>query len=253
MIVKRRKSLLLLIAALALTGAVICAAAQNKVTTRPAEKKVQDSGAKAASTNASPHAETDATEADAPHYSYEFEQPEFAVHHIKLEHDGRGRGQVLFERRTDSEPIVEPLQLSEAALQRINALWEALHFLDSDTNYQSSKSFANIGTTRLRMTRGKRERTAEFNYSHDRDAFALADEYRRAAEQVMFVFEIEVARENQPLDAPKLLSRLDTAVTRGGLSDPQQLIPLLRELNTDERLPLIARNQAGRLLKRLEK
>ena len=251
MIVKGSKILSLIIAALALPGAAICAAAQNKVTARPAEQKRAPAETHTARpADASSPAQPDA---DAPHYSYEFEQPDFTVYHIKIEHDARGRGRILFERRTDSEPIVEPFQLSEAALARINALWAALNFLDSDANYQSPKPIPSIGITRLRMTSGKRERTAQFNYSHDRDAFALANEYRRAAEQVMFVFEIEVARENRPLDAPQLLNRLELMVTRDALSDARQLIPLLRELNTDERLPLIARNQAARLLKKLEK
>jgi hypothetical protein len=239
----------LIVAALALPGAALCAVAQNKTTPRPVERQTSKPPATTAS---DPSARTE-TDMDAPRYVYEFEQPDFIIYHIRIEHDAAGRGRILFERRTDAEPITEPFQLSEAALGRVSALWKALNFLDSNAVYQSPKALPNIGTTRLRMTHGGRERTAEFNYSHDRDASALANEYRRAADQVMFVFEIEVARESQPLNAPKLMSRLDVMITRGGLSDAQQLIPLLRELNTDERLPLIARNHAGRLLKKLEK
>lgn len=263
MIVKRHYTLTpMIMAALAFPGAAIRTAAQNKVTARPTESKAPatrpvnttititpiDNASTAAASSSKA-----AAAADAPRYFYEFEQPDSSVYHIKIEHDATGRGQIQFERRTDAEPIVEPVQLSQTALGRINSLWKALNFLDSTVDYQSPKPITSIGTTRLRMTSGRRERTAAFNYSHDRDAFALANEYRRAADQAMFVFEIEVARENQPLDAPHLLSRLETMVARGGLSDPRQLIPLLRELNTDERLPLIARNQSARLLKKIEK
>ena len=38
----------------------------------------------------------------------------------------------------------------------------------------------------------------------------------------------------------------------GGVSDPQQLIPLLKDLSTDERVPLITRNTAGKILKKVE-
>ena len=69
----------------------------------------------------------------------------------------------------------------------------------------------------------------------------------------MLVFELGVALENQPLEMPKLLGRFERLVEIGGLSDPQQLIPLLRELGEDERVPLVARNHAGRLLKKLQK
>jgi hypothetical protein len=58
---------------------------------------------------------------------------------------------------------VEPLELSTAALARINASWQALRFLDSDTNYQSNKQFPHLGTMRIGMQRGERKRVAEFN------------------------------------------------------------------------------------------
>jgi hypothetical protein len=46
---------------------------------------------------------------------------------------------------------------------------------------------------------------------------------------------------------------LESLLKRDGLSDPHQLIPLLKDLSTDEHLPLIARNHALRLLKKIEK
>ena len=186
-------------------------------------------------------------------YSYEFKQPEFLVSRILVEHDQDGRGRVSFERKGNIEMIVEPLELSAPALARIRALWDSLRFLDSEEDYQSDRQFRHLGTVRLHMARGGRERTAEFNWTSNREAASLASEYRRAADQTMFVFDITVARESQPLEAPKLMDKLDFLLSRGGLSDPQQLVALLRDLNTDERIPLIARNHAGRLLKKIEK
>jgi hypothetical protein len=57
----------------------------------------------------------------------------------------------------------------------------------------------------------------------------------------------------QPLNAPQLLNEMETLLTRDGLSDPYQLVPLLTELKTDEHIPLIARNHADRILKKIEK
>src|SRR5688572_4237884 len=56
---------------------------------------------------------------DAVKYSYEFSQPKFVVKHVVLEHDANGRGTVTFERLNEDTPIVEPLELSPAALERI--------------------------------------------------------------------------------------------------------------------------------------
>jgi hypothetical protein len=103
------------------------------------------------------------------------------------------------------------------------------------------------------MTRGERTRTAEFNWTHDPNAEALVKEYRRAADQAIFIFDINLSRENLPLNAPKLMDQLESLLKMNGLSDPQQLVPLLRELYMDERIPLIARNHAERLLKKIEK
>ncbi len=67
------------------------------------------------------------------------------------------------------------------------------------------------------------------------------------------MFDLKLAREMQPLNAPGLMDEMEWDLTRGELSDPYQLVPLLKDLLTDERIPLIARNHAGRLLKKIEK
>lgn len=193
------------------------------------------------------------TENDSARYSYEFTQPQFYVRHIRIEHDANGRGAVKFERLHDETVYEEPLELSAAAWTRIAALWGALRFLDSEENYQSEKQFPHLGTMRLKMERDSRNRTAEFNWTNNKDAFALANEYRRVADQIILVFDISVAREVQPLNTPKLMEEFELQLKRNGLSDAQQLVPLLKDISTDDHLPLIARNHALRLIKKLEK
>ncbi|MFN2531763.1 MAG: hypothetical protein ABR555_10725 [Pyrinomonadaceae bacterium] len=186
-------------------------------------------------------------------YSYEFLQPKFFVKHILLQHDSGGHGTVTFERLNEDVPVTETLQLSPAALSRIISLWAELHFLDSNTNYQSSQQFAHLGTMRISMETPSRKRVAEFNWTHNQAAAALVNEYRRAADQVILVFDISVARENQPLNAPKLMEVLESMLKRNALSDPYQFLPLLQELSSDEHIPLIARNHALRLIKQIQK
>jgi len=186
-------------------------------------------------------------------YTYEFTQPEFLVRHIVIEHNENGIGKITFEKKNEETPIVEPLELSVATLGRLAAHWEALRFLDSTTNYQSDKQFAHLGTMRIGMAQGERKRIAEFNWSNNNDAAALVAEYRRIADQAIFIFDVSVSRENQPLNAPKLMEQLESMLKRNWISDPKQLIPLLKDLSTDEHVPLIARNHALRLLKKIEK
>lgn len=191
--------------------------------------------------------------ASAVRYTYEFDQPTFYLHHIRIEHDATGHGQMTFERKTDEAPLTEPVTISPAALARITAAWSALNFLDSTENYQSERQMAHLGTIRLGMSAGPRTRTAEFNWTNNPQAAVLMNEYRRMADQQLFVFEIGVARQYQPSDTVKQLNGLERLLTNGGLSDPTQLIPLLDDLANDERIPLIARNQAARLRKKISK
>jgi len=200
-----------------------------------------------------PVREQNQKQADETRYQYEFAQKDFVISQIVIKHDALGRGEISFRHKNDETPIVEPIELSTGAIGRIFGLWSKLRFLDSTEDYQSSKNFAHLGTYKLIMDDGKRQRTAEFNWSHNPIAWNLAQEYRRVADQAIFIFDMNVARENQPLNAPGLLNQLESMYKRNGLSDPRQLVPLLQELSTDEHIPLIARNHADRILKKIEK
>jgi hypothetical protein len=189
---------------------------------------------------------------DGTRYFYEFTQPEFYIRHVQIEHDSTGRGQISFERLNEEQPVVETFQLSKEALARILGFYQELGFLESTTSYQADKQFPHLGTMRLRMEQGQRKREAEFNWTNNRNASGLVNEYRKITDQWVFLFDISVARENQPLNAPKLMETLELLIKRDALSDVMQLVPLLREVSTDEHLPLIARNHAARLLKRIE-
>ena len=264
--------LILASAALLLSGAAFDARAQRKATPRPTPtptsaqsqpKKVsprpEDDSKPSTATQSSakptptPSKPAEKVDPSVARYTYEFSQPDFFVYFVHIEHDDRGKGTIRFERRSDTEQITDPVQLSPAALERIRARFDALKFLDSTENYQGEKNYPSQGKTKLTLRQGGRERTAEFNYSQNADAQGLADEYRKVSEQALFVFDVSVALENQPLEMPKLIGRLESLIERKYLSDTEQLIPLIRELTEDERVPLVGRNQAARILKKLDK
>ncbi len=240
-----RKLNRLILAALVISSAAICHA-QNQPQTKRNDRP-PETGA------TTPPRQENKKPPDPTRYSWEFTKPEFLVSHIVIEHDAGGRGKITFEHRGEATPIVEPIELSISALGRVLGLWNDLRFLDSNENYQARKSFAHLGTYHLRMDDGQRKRTAEFNWSDNKPAWTLTNEYRRVSNQAILVFDLKLAREMQPLNAPGLMDEMEWDLTRGELSDPYQLVPLLRDLLTDERIPLIARNHAGRLLKKIEK
>jgi hypothetical protein len=256
-------------AALLLSGAAIHTRAQRKATPRPAAtpqqsqpKKVTARPEEDAKPSATPQTSAKPTatpskaekaDPNAVHFTYEFSQPDFFVYFVHIEHDEKGKGTIRFERRSDTEQITDPVQISPAALERIRARYDALRFLDSTDNYQGEKTYPSQGKTKLTLKQSGRERTAEFNYSQNPEAQGLADEYRRVTEQALFVFDVNVALENQPLEMPKIINRLESLIDRKYLSDTQQLLPLIRVLTEDERVPLVGRNQAARILKKLDK
>ena len=241
----KRKSLLQgLPAALMVLSAAISICAQDQSSGKHNARPQQA----AAAPSAVGEAKTEAVK-----YTYEFSQPKFVVNHIVLEHDANGRGTVTFERMNEATPVVEPLELSSTALERIQASWQALHFLESETDYQADKQFPHLGTMRIGMQRGDRKRVAEFNWTNNSNASTLVNEYRKAADQAILIFDISVARENQPLSVPKLMEAMESMMKREALSDPRQLVKLLQDLSTDEHVPLIARNHAQRLIKKIQK
>lgn len=187
-------------------------------------------------------------------YGYEFSQPNFLVSHVSIEHDENGKGKITIGKKDFDEEYSDPIQLTEATMQKLDNLWNTLNFLDSDEVYQSKqRDYGHIGNMTFQLSQKGRERTAKFNWSENADAQELAHEYKKITNQYVWMFDINVARENQPLESPRIMKTLDSLLKRDELSDPQQMIPFLQKLSDDEHVPLITRNHALRLIKEIEK
>lgn len=188
-----------------------------------------------------------------PVYFYTFTRPGFLYERVLIEHDEAGTGQISFLKKDFDEMMTDPVQLSSVTLTNLKASFAALDFLASSENYQTEMDHSNMGNVEITLKRQGRERTAKYNWTNNKHAKALMDEYRRIANEYTWKFEMGIARENQPLLAPDLMSKLDSYIRQSEISDPPHLIVLLTELEADERLPLIARDHAGRLAKQIEK
>ena len=248
-----------------------CAADGQTRNRRPAPKNTPPASAKAmepaappkrnerpdsSSTSAKPSptaAEKLSQQAGDPAFEYEFSQPEFIVSHVKIQHGEDGTGTISFRKKGDDELITDPIRISPKALARINEVLSSMNFLDSTENYQYEKDFSHLGTIKFSLRRNGRSRGVTYNWSENKLAKELMAEYRRLTNQFIWIFDITLSRDNQPLEAPKLMDSLDSLIRRNEISDPHQLDPFLRELSNDERIPLIARNHAVRLVKQFEK
>jgi len=204
-------------------------------------------------TNGNSSNQNQAQTKDNPNYFYEFSQPAFIVSKILIEHDENGKGKILFMKSISSEEITDPIQVSPAAMERIKNALTALDFMNSSESYQYEKDYSHLGNVTIKVVRDGKTRETKFNWTTNQDAKALADEYRRIGNQYIWMFDINLSRQNQPLESPKLMDLLDSYIKRNEISDAAQLIPFLKELGNDERIPLIARNHATRLIKQIEK
>ncbi len=188
-----------------------------------------------------------------PVYFYQFERPGFQYTRILIEHDDAGRGQISFLKHDFEDLMTDPIELSPVTVSTIKDTLAAMNFLDSAESYQYAKDYGHLGNITYTVRRDGRERTAKFNWTDHKHARMLMDEYRRITNEYTWRFEIMLARENQPLQTPGLMDTIDRYVGRGEISDPQHLIPFLKQLSTDERLPLMARNRAEKIIKQIEK
>jgi hypothetical protein len=184
-------------------------------------------------------------------YFYEFTRPGFTYSRILIEHDDIGKGRISFVKDGSDEIITDPISISVATLAKLTDAFTALDFLASTEVYQHSRDYSHMGNTRITVKKDGRERTAKYNWTDNKAAKSLMDEYRRIANEYTWKFEISVARENQPLQTPGMMEAIDSYIKRGEVSDPLHLLPFLTELSTDERLPLMARNHAVKLIKRI--
>ncbi|MEZ5307747.1 MAG: hypothetical protein R2684_11445 [Pyrinomonadaceae bacterium] len=186
-------------------------------------------------------------------YFYKFEKKEFLVSNVSISHDEEGKGEIHFRHRGSEEVLTRPIKLSQATLELLKSKWTELDFLASDISYQSEREYPHLGTMSLSMKRDGKERTATFNWTDNESVKVLTDEYKKIGYEETWKFDIEIARQNQPLESPKIMRTLDSYIRRNQISDPDHLVPFLKELGDDERLPLIARNHALRLLTKIEK
>ncbi|HRI03484.1 MAG TPA: hypothetical protein PLL77_07045 [Pyrinomonadaceae bacterium] len=190
----------------------------------------------------------------APTYFYDFDRPGFTYSHIAIEHDANGKGQIALTKDGYDEIWTDPLQLTAATLEKLNVALAALDFINSTESYQyPTRDYSHMGNMTLKVVRNGKERTVKYNWTENKDAMALMEEYRRISNEYTWRFEIILARENQPLQTPGLMDAITAYVNRKEISDPPHLIPFLTELSSDERLPLMARNRATKLIKQIEK
>ena len=188
-----------------------------------------------------------------PVYFYAFSRPGFVVGNIWIEHDENGKGKITFQKQEFDEMITDPIELSPATMYKLKEAFSNLDFLDSTESYQYEKEYPHMGNVVITVKKDGKSRTAKYNWTVNKDAKQLMDTYRGIGQEYVWRFDINLAMEMQPLQTPGLMDEIGLYVNRNEIPDPPHLIPILTKLSNDERMPLMARNRATKLIKDIEK
>lgn len=239
---------------LVLFAATFSALAQEKKNSKPTQtpEPAIENPSKRNERPDTPSPASAATRAEVATHVYEFVRPGFTYSRIIIEHDDAGKGKISFLKDDHDELLTDPIELSKVTAAKISEALATLKFLDSTDEYQYSKDYSHMGNVTFTLTKGGRSRTVKFNWTDNPAAKTIMDEYRRISNEYTWRFEMLLARENMPLQTPGLMETIEAYVRRNEISDPPQMVPFLTQLSLDERLPLMARNKALKLIKKIE-
>jgi hypothetical protein len=186
-------------------------------------------------------------------FSYKFENARFHIPLIEIDLASDGTGELRFKRGEYDEIIDLKLRLLPATFARIRQLYSETGFLTSKEEYQAKKDFSNLGWITLSAREGDLKREARFNHSDNQQIRELSEIYRAIATQQMHLFDLDVAGQYQPLDLPTQLRVLERDLELQRVAEPEQVLAALRDINSNDALPLIARNHAKRIADNIEK
>ena len=193
------------------------------------------------------------TRAAAAGFGYRFENARFYVPLMEIDLAPDGVGELRFKRGTTDEIIDLKLRMLPETMSRIRGLYDGVSFLDSTEEYQGKKDFSHLGWMTIRASDGRRERKARFNSTPNKQMKELADLFRNIATQQIHLFDLETAQQYQPLDVPRQLDAIEADLRLGNIAEPEQIMSALREIANGDTLPLIARNQANRMIVSIQK
>ncbi len=183
-------------------------------------------------------------------FHYEFAQPNFLVSKIEISLDGQGTGKMAYWEK-DADPTSVDISLRPETLSRLKGMIEKLTLTPDDLT--PSDRHQNLGTTRIAFWQGTAHRETAFTYTPNPQMNAISQFFRGMVTQHQRKSQLEVARRYQPLDTPKILKDLESDLNGNRIAEPVALGSLLKSLSNDERIPLIARNQAKKLFERVGK
>ena len=190
--------------------------------------------------------------AEQTKYVWHFDNEKFTTPHLEIGFDAAGKGEFKFKKK-ELDEMTNKIEVSSTVLAQINSILTEVSYFESSENYQHKKDFSHLGTITIDIAKSGKHRKVIFNYTENVAMNRLANIFRNLATQEMRVFELEAIRQNDPLSTPAQLRYLESEMKSKNIADPERFTPILKDINQDESVPLIARNHAKRLLDQIQK
>jgi len=181
-------------------------------------------------------------------FSYKFEGPRFYLRIIEIDLTSNGTGDLRFTRGESDEVLDSKVNLQVGTIARIRQLFELSDFLGSETPIQDKKDMSHLGWITIGAKEGPKERKVRYNFTTNPHIKELQDIFLGIAWQEIALFDIDNAERYQPLDLPKKLEILENDLKLERIAEPTRVIAPLKEIASDVSQPLIARNQAKRIV-----
>ncbi|HKA20026.1 MAG TPA: hypothetical protein VKN18_17185 [Blastocatellia bacterium] len=181
-------------------------------------------------------------------FSYKFEGPRFYLRIIEIDLGSTGTGELRFTRGESDEVLDSKVSLQPGTIARIRQLFELSDFLGSETAIQDKRDMSHLGWITIGAKQGLRERKVRYNFTTNPHIKELQDIFLGIAWQEIALFDIDNAERYQPLDLPKQLEILENDLKLERIAEPTRIIAPLKEIASDVSQPLIARNQAKRIV-----
>jgi hypothetical protein len=153
-------------------------------------------------------------------------------------------GEVEYREAVDEDLPVKS-KLNPADTEAIFGLAEKLDYFKRPLETQVKVAF--MGTKTFRYEDGSQKMEVQFNYSQDAAAQALLDWFERMAETAQNRISLERAVKYDHLGVMKALLALAASLDRGRLAGPEQFLPLLDRVATNEVYMHTARARAAEL------
>lgn len=189
-------------------------------------------------------AQTEAPPVPSVTYTKDFphSQPDYFSIHVRED------GQAVYRTAPDDDRPVE-FRLPPEATQEIFSLARKLHGFGD--GLESKRRVASMGKKTLAYQDGAERYETSFNHTEWPDAVALVSLFERISQTRQHQLRIEYLLRFDKLGIVKELLLLESNLDQQRLLDPEQLLPALERIRSDNRLVQVAQGRAAHLIEKI--